>query len=58
MWSPRFVTGLLGPLLSRPETLLVKGLYRRLFIAMASTRWRRWIWAAGGIGTSRCTIWE
>jgi glucosyl-3-phosphoglycerate synthase len=30
VWSPRFVVGLLGPLLTRPETLLVKGFYRRL----------------------------
>ncbi len=30
VWSPQFVVGLLGPLLARPETLLVKGFYRRL----------------------------
>jgi Glycosyltransferases, probably involved in cell wall biogenesis len=30
VWSPDFVVGLLGPLLTRGETLLVKGFYRRL----------------------------
>jgi glucosyl-3-phosphoglycerate synthase len=30
VWSPQFVVSLLGPLLTRPETLLVKGFYRRL----------------------------
>lgn len=30
VWSPQFVVGLLGPLLTRPEVLLVKGFYRRL----------------------------
>ncbi|WP_433461935.1 glucosyl-3-phosphoglycerate synthase [Spirillospora sp. CA-128828] len=30
VWSSRFVVGLLGPLLTRPETLLVKAFYRRL----------------------------
>ena len=29
-WGPHFVTGLLGPLLANPETLLVKGFYDRL----------------------------
>lgn len=29
-WGPHFVTGLLGPLLIEPETLLVKGFYDRL----------------------------
>jgi glucosyl-3-phosphoglycerate synthase len=29
-WGPHFVTGLLGPLLSNPGTLLVKGFYDRL----------------------------
>ena len=29
-WGPHFVTGLLGPLLSDPNTLLVKGFYDRL----------------------------
>jgi glucosyl-3-phosphoglycerate synthase len=29
-WGPHFVTGLLGPLLSDPHTLLVKGFYDRL----------------------------
>ncbi|WP_433473516.1 glucosyl-3-phosphoglycerate synthase [Spirillospora sp. CA-142024] len=30
VWSPQFVVGLLGPLLSQPDTLLVKGHYHRL----------------------------
>jgi glucosyl-3-phosphoglycerate synthase len=30
VWTPQFVVSLLGPLLDRPETLLVKGFYRRL----------------------------
>lgn len=30
LWGPHFVTGLLGPLLSDPEVLLVKGHYDRL----------------------------
>jgi glucosyl-3-phosphoglycerate synthase len=30
-WGPHFVTGLLGPLLSDPGVLLVKGFYERLF---------------------------
>lgn len=30
VWSPQFIVGLLGPLLTRPETLLVKGFYDRL----------------------------
>lgn len=29
-WGPHFVTGLLGPLLTQPEVLLVKGFYDRL----------------------------
>jgi glucosyl-3-phosphoglycerate synthase len=29
-WGPHFVTGLLGPLLSNPSTMLVKGFYDRL----------------------------
>ena len=29
-WGPHFVTGLLGPLLTDPDTLLVKGFYDRL----------------------------
>ncbi|MGI8664916.1 MAG: glucosyl-3-phosphoglycerate synthase [Jatrophihabitans sp.] len=29
-WGPHFVTGLLGPLLGDPQTLLVKGFYDRL----------------------------
>ncbi len=29
-WGPHFVTGLLGPLLANPQTLLVKGFYDRL----------------------------
>jgi glucosyl-3-phosphoglycerate synthase len=29
-WGPHFVTGLLGPLLADPDTLLVKGFYDRL----------------------------
>lgn len=30
LWGPHFVTGLLGPLLTDPRTLLVKGYYDRL----------------------------
>jgi glucosyl-3-phosphoglycerate synthase len=30
-WGPHFVTGLLGPMLTDPATLLVKGFYDRLF---------------------------
>jgi glucosyl-3-phosphoglycerate synthase len=30
VWTTQFVVSLLGPLLDRPETLLVKGFYRRL----------------------------
>jgi glucosyl-3-phosphoglycerate synthase len=33
VWSTQFVVSLLGPLLDRPETLLVKGFYRRLLAA-------------------------
>ena len=30
MWGPHFVSGLLGPLLADPQTLLVKGFYERV----------------------------
>jgi glucosyl-3-phosphoglycerate synthase len=30
-WGPHFVTGLLGPMLARPEVSLVKGFYDRIF---------------------------
>jgi glucosyl-3-phosphoglycerate synthase len=33
VWTTQFVVSLLGPLLDRPETLLVKGFYRRLLAA-------------------------
>jgi glucosyl-3-phosphoglycerate synthase len=36
VWSPQFVVGLLGPLLTQPETLLVKGCYHRLSSASSA----------------------
>lgn len=37
-WGPHFVTGLLGPLLSRRETRLVRGFYDRLLDVEPGTR--------------------
>jgi glucosyl-3-phosphoglycerate synthase len=37
-WGPHFVTGLLGPLLSRRETRLVRGFYDRLLDVPPGTR--------------------
>lgn len=38
VWTTQFVVSLLGPLLDRPETLLVKGFYRRLLAAEGSAQ--------------------
>lgn len=37
-WGPHFVTGLLGPLLTRPDTQLVRGFYDRLLDVAPGTR--------------------
>jgi glucosyl-3-phosphoglycerate synthase len=47
VWTTQFIVSLLGPLLDRPETLLVKGFYRRLLAAEGAEG------ADGGEGAER-----